>query len=208
MWSLGVILTNMISGRNPWRYATTSDENFNRFMNDPDALRETLPISLAACDLLKRVFTFRSGERISLPELRAAVLAVDDFFLTDGQLATSSPAVKCAAAGYTPRIPAPETPEFSGKAVFSSMHDFPDDEYLYASPSSESPVSSTSSSTSSSASSSTGTTASCVSSALSSTSTFFEDASVGAMEKVVSDDLIDAKRPFGATMRMLERLML
>lgn len=205
----------MISGRNPWRYATTADENYNRYINDPDALRETLPVSTPACDLLKRIFTFRAGERIELPELRAAVLAMDDFFLTDGQLATSTSAVKCAAAGYTPRVVQPETPDFSGKEAFSTMHDFPDDEYLYASPNpnvsvstSSSSSSSSSSPSSSSASSSTGTTASYGSSALSSTSTFFDDASVDAIEKVVSDDLLEAKRPFGATMRMLERLML
>jgi hypothetical protein len=130
-------LTNLIAGRNPWRRATTEDPHFHHYMSNRDALQEMLPISKGAAAVLKRVFTFNPAERISIAELRIAVLAVDTFFLTDGEVATASPALKCAAAAYTPRVPAPvitATPELVGVGMFESMHHYPDDEYLYPSP--------------------------------------------------------------------------
>ena len=133
IWSLGVILTNMICGRNPWRTATTNDGRFHQFMSNGGSLRELLPMSQAASDVLKRVFTFNPSERISLAELRTAVLAIDTFFATPGEVATASDDVKAAVAGYKPRTPL-VTPELPVKETFESMHDYPDEEYLFASP--------------------------------------------------------------------------
>ncbi|KAI0088818.1 kinase-like domain-containing protein, partial [Irpex rosettiformis] len=80
VWSLGIILTNMITGRNPWRLATTNDDNFYHFISDPDNfIRTSLPMSEEAGELIKRIFTFNPYKRISLAKLREAVLAIDTF---------------------------------------------------------------------------------------------------------------------------------
>ncbi|KAH9922541.1 kinase-like domain-containing protein [Amylocystis lapponica] len=87
IWALGVILVNIIAGRNPWAYATTSDQNFLRYLANPEYLREMLPISRAACALLQRIFTFDTKARISIPEIREAILAMDTFFMSEEDIA-------------------------------------------------------------------------------------------------------------------------
>lgn len=124
----------MIAGRNPWRIATTNDDHFYEYLSNPDCLSEMFPISKAANDVLKRVFTFSPSQRISLAELRSAVLAVDSFFLMEGEVSTSGANIKSAAAAYMPRIPVFATPDLPSKSTFDSMHDYPDEEYLFASP--------------------------------------------------------------------------
>lgn len=124
----------MITGRNPWRIATTNDPHFYEYLSNANFLREMLPISKAANDVLKRIFTFCPTQRISLAELRTAVLALDTFFMSQGEVDVASDNIKCAAAAYTPRIPVFETPELPHKETFESMHDYPDEEYLFASP--------------------------------------------------------------------------
>ena len=50
-------------------------------------LYETLPISDAACTFLTKVFSTRSEQRPSLAAMREEVLAIDTFFVSDGEAA-------------------------------------------------------------------------------------------------------------------------
>lgn len=99
VWSLGVILTSMISGHNPWKRAVMSDECFRAFLSEPDFLQNMLPISKTANRILQRIFAAPT-RRVTLPKLRQLVSNADTFFMTDDEIAHSSPFVQWAAASY------------------------------------------------------------------------------------------------------------
>ena len=86
IWSLGIILVNLVCGRNPWRIASTSDESFTSFLADPTFLRRILPISDECLYVLAQIFTIDPNARISLNKLRRAVLGVKSFFMGEDEL--------------------------------------------------------------------------------------------------------------------------
>ncbi|TFK91177.1 kinase-like protein [Polyporus arcularius HHB13444] len=90
IWALGVILVNMIAGRNPWEKASMKDELFAQFINDPDYLYENFPLSRGACDILLETFTLNPVHRISLRKLREAVLNLETFFRSEDESETSN----------------------------------------------------------------------------------------------------------------------
>jgi hypothetical protein len=77
-WSLGVILVNLITGRNPWRQADVTDDTYRAFLADPTVLQTILPISDEAWACLRRVFV-PEAERIGLRELRGMIQGVKRF---------------------------------------------------------------------------------------------------------------------------------
>jgi serine/threonine protein kinase len=79
VWSLGVILVNLVCGRNPWRCASPTDESFNAFIADPTFLRRILPISHECLDILTQIFTPNPNDRISLDRLRVLVNDIVSF---------------------------------------------------------------------------------------------------------------------------------
>lgn len=86
VWALGVILVNMVSGRNPWERATLDDPCFIQFIENPDFLFEVLPISEGANDILRQAFVLNPLSRISISALRRAVLELDTFFRYEDEL--------------------------------------------------------------------------------------------------------------------------
>lgn len=86
VWSLGIILVNLVCGRNPWRIAAPSDESFGAFIKDPEFLRRILPISEECLDILTCIFTIDPADRISLPELRKLILSVESFTMNEEEL--------------------------------------------------------------------------------------------------------------------------
>ncbi|EEB86736.1 hypothetical protein MPER_16199, partial [Moniliophthora perniciosa FA553] len=79
IWSLGVILVNLITARNPWSFAVSTDEHFSRFLYDEDFIQQLLPISDGANRILKRIFDLNPLRRISIHNLRNEILALETF---------------------------------------------------------------------------------------------------------------------------------
>lgn len=86
VWSLGVILVNLVCGRNPWRIASPSDESFSSFVQDPHFLRRIVPISEQCLYVLSRIFTIDPAERISINELRELIMEVEAFTMDEEEL--------------------------------------------------------------------------------------------------------------------------
>jgi len=79
VWSLGVILVNLTCGRNPWKQASFEDSTYRAFTRQPDFLKTILPVSDELNDILGRIFTRNPDHRITLPELRARIIACSSF---------------------------------------------------------------------------------------------------------------------------------
>ena len=90
----------MIAGRNPWTTATRDDQCFLRSMTKPGYLQKMLPISDEAATILQRIFTYDPKTRISLPDLRNAILQTKTFFMSKEQLASSDRFAQIAARQY------------------------------------------------------------------------------------------------------------
>ncbi|KAJ2930240.1 hypothetical protein H1R20_g6908, partial [Candolleomyces eurysporus] len=88
IWALGVVLINLITGRNPWRLATHDDACFTAFSKNRNFLKEVLPISRQINYLLQQVFRFPAVTRISIPELRQYIVALDTFYEVQDKTAT------------------------------------------------------------------------------------------------------------------------
>ncbi|KAH9852561.1 kinase-like protein [Lenzites betulinus] len=110
VWALGVILTSMISGHNPWNNACPSDACYRAFMRDDHFLAEMLPLSPGAGALLRHLFrrepslygdpaSMGSG-RMSLDELRTAVEGLDTFFMRPALIAAAGEYLRASAATY------------------------------------------------------------------------------------------------------------
>ncbi|RPD82746.1 kinase-like protein [Lentinus tigrinus ALCF2SS1-7] len=86
IWALGVILVNMITGRNPWENASMKDEDFAQFVDNPNYFYDTFPLSKGACDILLDIFTLNPLQRISLRSLRDAVMNLETFFRSQEEI--------------------------------------------------------------------------------------------------------------------------
>ncbi|PCH40752.1 kinase-like protein, partial [Wolfiporia cocos MD-104 SS10] len=82
IWSLGIILTNLITSRNPWHVASPSEDvAFAAYLQQGETwLRRMLPISRGACSILARIFVIEPERRITLHELRNAIKELNSFF--------------------------------------------------------------------------------------------------------------------------------
>lgn len=98
VWSLGVILVNLICGRNPWKQACPADDTFREYLRNPDFLKEILPISEGVNTILKRVFTFRAEARCSISDLRRMVRNVDRLTATAAEIKHRQDHARQAAA--------------------------------------------------------------------------------------------------------------
>ncbi|KAF5311096.1 hypothetical protein D9619_008165 [Psilocybe cf. subviscida] len=81
IWSLGIILLNLATGRNPWKSATPSDPTFQAYLRDPEGFLPTvLPISSEVNDILVRMLDVDWRDRANLREVRHAIERVSSFY--------------------------------------------------------------------------------------------------------------------------------
>ncbi|OCH85920.1 kinase-like protein [Obba rivulosa] len=79
-WSLAVILCTMISDCYPWNKPSMEDPAFQQYTEDPFFFYRDFPISPAVAAIFDRAFDPNPLARLSIPELREAVLNIDTFF--------------------------------------------------------------------------------------------------------------------------------
>ncbi|KAI0076528.1 Pkinase-domain-containing protein [Panus rudis PR-1116 ss-1] len=126
VWSLGIILTSMISGRNPWRLARRSDECYKAFLQDPNFLRTMLPISEGANNILTKIFTFQERDRISLSTLRRMIVELDSFFMSPEEIARSNAQVRNVANSYFPSSYITPIPPLENSSLYGEILDADD----------------------------------------------------------------------------------
>ena len=84
VWSLGIILLNLITGRNPWKSASADDCTFQAYLKDPRHFLPTvLPISEEVNLLLTRTLEVDWRRRITLREMRLVFKEIDNFYSPD-----------------------------------------------------------------------------------------------------------------------------
>ncbi|KAJ7778311.1 kinase-like domain-containing protein [Mycena metata] len=84
VWSLGIVLLNLATGRNPWKAATLSDSTFRAYLHNPsEFLTTVLPISAELNAVLVRMLEIDWQHRMKIPELRVALERVNNFY-SDG----------------------------------------------------------------------------------------------------------------------------
>ncbi|KAG0693287.1 serine/threonine protein kinase, negative regulator of sexual conjugation and meiosis [Suillus ampliporus] len=104
IWSLGVILVNMVTGRTPWGTAAPSDPDFRRYLGNVDFLLEVLPISKSFNKILKLIFQVKPSTRMSIPELRDEIVKLDSFYPSEAELCDVSEKAREDARDYARRI--------------------------------------------------------------------------------------------------------
>ncbi|KAI9486791.1 MAG: kinase-like domain-containing protein [Benjaminiella poitrasii] len=87
IWSLGVILINLTTGRNPWKQATMHNSTFATYVRNPrHFFRTILPNITEELEwILLRIFCLDPAYRISLPELRVYIQKCQFFTVPKSQ---------------------------------------------------------------------------------------------------------------------------
>lgn len=100
IWSLGIILINMLTGRMPWTAASKEDGWYMAFTRDRGFLRYTLPISKEADYILQHMLADESENGISLGELRTLVEGVEHWWMSEAEVAVGAPHLKRTFSHY------------------------------------------------------------------------------------------------------------
>lgn len=110
IWSLGIILVNLTCGRNPWRQACATDDTFRAFCQGEQFLRSILPISQDLNTILRHIFAPDPQQRVSLKTLRAMIIEIRSFNMTDSELRHAHAAAQAAHAAVVKPRPVAASP--------------------------------------------------------------------------------------------------
>ena len=84
IWSLGIILLNLATGRNPWKSATADDPTFQAYLRNPNSfLPSVLPISSEVNKILVGMLDIDYRRRLPLRQVKLAISQVKSFY-SDG----------------------------------------------------------------------------------------------------------------------------
>ncbi|KAF9022501.1 kinase-like protein [Hymenopellis radicata] len=104
IWSVGIILVNLVTDCFPWASAEEEDPLFRLYLDDPDSIAKTMPIRISAeCnELFKCIFQVEPLRRISLSRLRMFIAQIETFFMESRiELPRPSPPCKDSGGGST-----------------------------------------------------------------------------------------------------------
>jgi len=83
-WAMGIILINLLFGRNPWFSASLDDECFMTFIkDDSDFLRKKFGFSVEFNELVKKIFAFYPCDRCTLEEMVQLFNKIDVYYDDD-----------------------------------------------------------------------------------------------------------------------------
>ncbi|KAJ7512734.1 kinase-like domain-containing protein [Mycena galericulata] len=134
IWSLGIVLLNLATGRNPWKAATLSDSTFLAYLHNPtDFLTTVLPISAELNAVLVRMLEIDWRNRMTIPELRIALERVTHFYsegaVFDGSMArcpwevgVDLEASTSARGSFPRRSPQQRKPQWSQESSLVFRH--------------------------------------------------------------------------------------
>lgn len=80
IWSLGVILFNMVTCRYPWEEARRTDVAYMAFRSTKDYLLRTSPISKPLSELLHQIWHPIAMKRMPIQAIRQAIVEMDTFY--------------------------------------------------------------------------------------------------------------------------------
>ena len=83
IWSLGIVLFNMVTGNYPWKVALSSDEDYMAYVRNPDYFCDTYEISPSLNDLMRRMLHPDPGKRFKIPRIRKEIIAMLTFYQWD-----------------------------------------------------------------------------------------------------------------------------
>ncbi len=75
IWSMGIILFNLVTGAYPWDFAQSTDPLFQEYLNDPDFITQITPIEMSSeCSkLVQDILRLDPFQRVSLAQIRSMI---------------------------------------------------------------------------------------------------------------------------------------
>ncbi|KAI0646373.1 kinase-like protein, partial [Trametes meyenii] len=81
IWALGVILTSMTTGHNPWNNACPTDPCYRAYLRNDRFLVEMLPLAPSVNLLLQHIFRPETARHLTIPQIRKVIVSLDTFWM-------------------------------------------------------------------------------------------------------------------------------